>query len=489
MHRLQLLAGTAAATLLVLAAPAFAGPWAEMGNAQLRSDIEFLAANGAIDNVTTQWPIPWGGVLYRLDQPQSLLNRGPDVLQAAARVERIGQADTRPDSVHYSLDVDLTNAPDVVRSFDAMGRGTSQGQATVSWNGTDTAINLSVGAQQGNRGDKQSLLLDNSYIAQRIGNAAVYAGYLAHWWGPGWTSALSLSNNARPFPQVGITRIDTTGFRAPALSWIGPWQAEFFVGVLDGQRIAKNTLFNGIRFSFNPIKGLELGLARTEQLCGTGHPCKPVTEFLNTRNDPIHPSKSKDETNFDIRYTGLAWGTPYAVYTQVMDRDTGPFVHSDSSHLFGASVWLPVANTLMRVTAEYASTISTQQFFSFGEYTYGITYTDYKYTDGWQYRDRTLGMSLDTDSRLASLQASWMGKHNITYTLTYYNASVGSPYTPAGINIVSPAPVTIDIGQARVSLPFQKFHFDIGLRIQDDQPRPKKGALFGAELALNYAIE
>jgi len=155
------------------------------------------------------------------------------------------------------------------------------------------------------------------------------------------------------------------------------------------------------------LPGLELALARTEQSCGTGHPCQPVAEFFNVQNDPIHPSKSKDETNFDLRYTNMVENVPFAFYAQVMDRDTGPFVHSDSSHLFGASVWAPWGDAPIRFTAEYSSTISTQDFFSFGKYMYGTTYEDSKYTDGWQYRGLTLGSSLGTDSRLAtSRQAS-----------------------------------------------------------------------------------
>ena len=43
---------------------ASAAPWSETGDAQLRSDLELLAAAGVIDNVTTQWPIPWGGAFY-----------------------------------------------------------------------------------------------------------------------------------------------------------------------------------------------------------------------------------------------------------------------------------------------------------------------------------------------------------------------------------------------------------------------------------------
>ena len=452
----------------------------------MRSDIEVLAASGAIDNVTTQWPIPWGGVLYRLQSPDDLNGMPLYVRQAANRVLHQGLTQTAPDSLTAAVTLDATNAPAIVRGFDAMGREDLQGQASIAWNGGTTAARLSVGAQSNNRYDRQTLVLDNSYVAQRLGNAAIYAGYLSHWWGPGWISALSLSDNARPFPQIGVTRIDTTGFQAPAFSWIGPWQAEFFVGVLDGKRIAENTLLDGVRFSFNPIRGLEIGIARLDELCGTGHPCKPFATYFNLQNNPAHPSRTNDEGNIDIKYSGALGQTLYSVYMQLMNEDTSPIVHSGTSHLFGVTTWLPVASTRLRLTAEYTDSIATKNIFSFGEDLFAFSYNDYKYTDGMRYRDRTLGFSLDNDSRLASIQASWLGSHAITYSLTYDRAQIGA--TP-GFNVVSTAPVTINIGEARVSFPFRQFHIDAAARIADDQPRPQKGTLAGFELALGYNFQ
>lgn len=474
--------------LTCVALPASAAPWAEVGDAQLRSDIEILASAGVIDDVTTQWPLPWGGVLYRLEAPDALDGQPDYVKEAAERVEEAGERETHADRLNATVTSDFTNLPDVVRGFDALGREDIQGQAAVEWTGETTAIRLQLGAQSINRRDHQIFVPDGSYALQRIGNAAVYAGYVTHWWGPGWTSALSLSNNARPFPHIGITRIDTSPFESSWLRWIGPWQAEFLVGVLDGKRIARNTLFDALRISLNPVPGLEISLARLQQLCGTGHPCSPFSEFVNVQNNPRNQSKSKDEADIDLRYTNTLWGASYAVYTQFMNRDTGPFVHSDTSHLFGASVWTPLEGTPVRFTAEYANTISTREFFSFGEYFYGLTYTDFKYPDGWQYRDRTLGASLDTDSRLATLQSSWQDARGWTYTLTYYNAAISSPQTPPGINIVTTSPVTIDIGEARLHLPFEGLALDVAMRIQDDQPRPDKGFTAAGELGLNWAL-
>jgi len=466
---------------------AIAAPWPDVGDAALRSDIELLAASGVIDNAVTQWPVPWGGLLYRLGNAGALDGQ-PDYVRAAAkRVYDLGMVETEPHILRTWITVDAASSPATVRGFDAMGRQNLMVQVHADYTWETTAVHLALGAKSTNKKDRQIFVPDGSYVTQRIGNAAVYGGYLSHWWGPGWSTALSLSNNARPFPQIGITRIDTTPFESSWLRWIGPWQMEFFVGVLDGERRARNTLFNGLRFSFSPLPGFELGLSRTEQLCGTGHPCKPIAEFFNVMNDPQHVSKSKDETNFDLRYTGTAFGTRYAVYTQVMNRDTGPFTHSMSSHVFGLSAWVPVRGTAVRFTTEYADTISTLNFFSFGKDVYGITYTDYKYTDGWQYRNHTLGSSLDTDSRLAMVQASWPGALGVFCTLTYYHAMIGVPQS-AGINIVSPTPVTINVGEARLRFPFDNFSFEVGLRAQDDQPRPDKGFLFAAETAITMKL-
>src|ERR1700721_43605 len=106
--------------------PALATPWAEVGDAQLRSDIEVLAAAGLIDDVTTQWPLPWGGLLSRLEKSDSL-GLEPDYVRAAAgRVEAAGRSAIAAGRVNYAIMGDLTNLPDVVRGFDALGREDAQ---------------------------------------------------------------------------------------------------------------------------------------------------------------------------------------------------------------------------------------------------------------------------------------------------------------------------------------------------------------------------
>ncbi len=313
---------------------------------------------------------------------------------------------------------------------------------------------------------------------------------MTHWWGPGWISAMSLSNNARPVPQIGITRISTTPFDSPWLSWIGPWQAEFFVGVLDGPRIARNTIYDGVRFAFSPLPHLEIGIARTDMMCGTGHPCKPLVGWVGGINSASGPNIVNDEGNIDVRYSGMFGRWAYEVYAQAMNEDNFPFVKSQSSHLFGGSVWMPYKGSITRLTVEYTDSRATQDLFG-GPILHGAAYNNWQYADGMRYRYRTLGFSLDSDSRLLSVQAAFTDRSAWSYTLTYHHAIVSDPLNLSG-NVVSSAPVTINMVQARASLPLElserPIHLDIEGRLQDDQPRPDHGRLATIEIALRAGL-
>ncbi len=472
------------------ATSAIASPWAEVGDEQLRSDIELLAAARMVDDITTHWPLPWAGLKRALLDNRAALAKAPANVQAAAdRVMAAADTGLESHRLKTSATVDIASTPSVVHGFDGMGRGKAEAQITSEMIFDTTAIRISAGGELSDwsKGGQGKFKPDGSYIAQKIGGAVVYAGWLSHWWGPGWISALSLSNNARPFPQVGVERLDTSAFETPVLSWFGPWQMEFLVGLLDGPRIANNTLYSGLRFTFNPLPGLEIGMARTEEFCGDGHPCKPIAYYFNFTNSNSQPNHVNDEGEFDVHYSGMAWGTAFELYTQVMNEDSNPITHSFSSHLFGGSIWLPIGTETARITAEYTDTIPTLDIFSFGQVVHGYVYNNYDYVDGMRYRGRTLGFSLDSDSRLASLQASWINRHGWTYTLTYHRAWISTPQNPYP-NVVTAAPVTINLGEARVSIPHPWGTITIAGRLQDDQPRPNKGFDASIETALTINL-
>ncbi|MBB6254185.1 hypothetical protein FHS74_004771 [Nitrospirillum iridis] len=477
----------AGALILLMCSTGLAGasPWGEVGDTQLRGDIEMLAAAGLVDGVTTQWPLPWTALVRALKAAD--LDAQPDAVQAAA-MRVLGRA-TRENRPGFSTtaSLDLTNAPALVRGFDSLGRGEGQTQVALSYGSSTVAARLAVGSVTRDLHIGASkLVLDDSYLAVKAGDAVVYGGWLTHWWGPGWISALTLSNNARPMPQVGIQRLDTAPSTWPVLEWLGPWQAEFSLGWLDGPRLQRNTVFDALRVTVNPAPGLEIGLARTGEICGQGHPCDPA-EYFQLNNSPTDVNKTNDEGVVDIKYSRDVWGVPAQIYAQLMNEDTSPITHSGTSHLVGATAFVPLAGRPLRLTAEYADSISTTDIFSFASRIYGFSYTNGGYPDGMRYRGRTIGFSLDDDSRLLSLQGSWSDADGWTYEVTLHHAVIGTARS-AGSNSVSPLPVKVNILEGRLSLPFRRFILDLRGSVQDDQARPEHGFLPAVEAAVRIAL-
>ena len=126
------------------AAPSLASPWAEVGDAQLKSDVEILASAGIIDDITTHWPIPWKGIYRDLAAAGSLSDRPVYVRAAAERLMRRAVAETQPE-LKASSSVDVTNLPSVVYGFDGLGRGEAQAQGSLEYMTNSFAARLSAG--------------------------------------------------------------------------------------------------------------------------------------------------------------------------------------------------------------------------------------------------------------------------------------------------------------------------------------------------------
>jgi hypothetical protein len=462
--------------------PLTASPWAEVGDGQLRADLDLLEAAGVLHSLTIHWPLPWQSVLDDLAgadlaaQPQTVRNAAQRLLARARSATAPGNS--------AALYADATNQPSVVYGFDGMGRGEGQAQLSLEHNGDIFSGRISLGAITRDFGSGSNKIMpDGTYLSLRLDGVRLYAGYLDHWWGPGEISALQLSNNARPMPQVGIARSSIGASSWPVLNWLGPWQAEFFLGYLDGPRIETDEYFSAARLTISPLPGLELGMARTEEFCGTGHACVPLRDYFHFSNNPLSPNNTSDQLAWDFKYSNMLGGVPFKVYAQLMNEDYSWFNHSGTSHLFGASIWLPAPTNPLKLTVEYTNSIATLHPFSFGDNLYGYTYTNGTFFDGMRYRGRTLGFSLDGDSTLSSLRGNWSDAAGRFYELSLHHATIGSSHAP-GTNIVTTAPVLLNLAEARVSLPWHNLKLDLAGRIQDDQPRPHGGFAGAVEVAL-----
>lgn len=486
MARIGLACALAASVAAAWTAPAMAAPWTRTGDAGLRSDIELLESARLVHGITMQWPIAWSGLQARLDG--AALAEQPDYLRTAARrVQQAAEADSKSGFRAESF-LDLTNEPGVIRGFDALGRQRAQTHLALGYHSDAVTLNLAIGAQSGNRYDRQTLSFDGSYLAAQLGNSIVYAGYLDHWWGPGWMSALALSNNARPMPQIGIMRSDPKPFTWPVLRWLGPWQAQFMVGVMDGPRTNRNSLYTAARVSVNPFPGFELGVGRVTQMCGTGISCSPLADWIQFSNNSNNVNNTNGQGMIDVRYSGTIGQLPFSIYAQEMNEVQSNPLPQEVTHLAGITVWSPLAGGMARLTAEYASTVPTYQLLWGGIAAHGYAYNNYIFTDGTRYRGRSLGFSLDSDSELFSVQGDWRSESGMGYRLSFHSANISHPlissYVPTFYNVVTTAPVHINMVEARMIVPFRSADLELAFRAQDDQPRPESGAIAAVELAI-----
>src|ERR1700710_2280668 len=116
IHRGALCVLMAVSLCLPLAAVK-ASPWAEVGDNQLRSDIEILASAGVIDGITTHWPLPWASIVARLRANHGMAGQPGFVRDAADRVLKVAESQMQFGEMRASATIDATNRASFVRGF------------------------------------------------------------------------------------------------------------------------------------------------------------------------------------------------------------------------------------------------------------------------------------------------------------------------------------------------------------------------------------
>ena len=450
---------------------ALATPWAPPGDRQLRRDIELLAAYGVIRGPVTTWPVPWSQISRGLSgaAADSLPNHVEDALQRVrARLPR--SRDYR--RIGYEIEAYATNDERVVRGFDGKARSEGDIRLSADRHFTSTYVRLSVSYRKDDRDG--NIQFDDSYIAKAAGNWVFYGGFVDQWWGPGLDSALTLSTNARPFLKVGLMRLDPKPFRTRFLSWLGPWQLNMFAGRLESDRgDFAHPILAGMRFSFQPLRGLDLGLSRTMQLCGTGRPCGFSTwtnAFIgvgNLENTGTFNEPGNQQGTLDARYSTYIGRHDFAIYAELMGEDEDNFFIDKLSLMFGASVGgaLQEGRLAWKLRAEYTDT-KANRLVGKGVFN-DSTYDHSIYTDGYTFRGRTIGGSLDSDTRLLTIAASMIDRRDRSYFLRYRYADVNDPGTPD--HRVSGNREKLNIFEAGSDWPTRFGLFSLELRLASDQ--------------------
>ncbi|MFZ4690725.1 MAG: capsule assembly Wzi family protein, partial [Polymorphobacter sp.] len=418
-----------AALLALGSAPALAGPFAEVGDRQLRQDVDLLHAAGLIEGPVDSWPLPWAQIDAGLNKAHDGRELDPYLKSAVNRLDRLG--DLAAQRVALDVRISGTNQVSVARDFGTLARGQFDGSGRVEFNSDTVSVALGAGLRSGNgqQGDNTYYHFEPSQVAIRLGNWALYGGYTEQWFGPGHDGALLWSNSARPIPKIGLKRLNPDPVNFPVLRWLGPMQFEIFGGLLDGPRADfRNILTFGTRLSFAPARGLQIGLNRAQMLCGDGRPCglkQIVNSFIGignsdnpTTGDPnaFFNQAGNQIAGFDISYVQRFGPVSAKFYAEAEAEDFDNVILEQFTRMIGTTVSGPLGKrgASWVATLEYSDTYAVSLFngtplegVTGGETRYpGSAYNNSLYTDGFTYRGRPIGYWTDGDSRNLSFSAA-----------------------------------------------------------------------------------
>lgn len=453
---------------IATAGAAQAGPWIEAGDRQARSDVELLAAAGVIRGPVNSWPLPWAQIADAIESANSL----PPHLAAAAR--RLGVLSARAEQrTRYEARAFATNEPALVRDFGATAR--EEGDVSVRAEHDFGALSISygVGWRDGQHGN--DVHFEPSQAALALGNWALYGGYVDTWWGPGNDGALLFSSNARPFPKIGIKRLSPEPFNFPVLSLLGPWRFDMFAGLLNEERSDfSNPAVIGMRFSFMPVQGLEIGLNRAIQLCGRNRPCSAGTikdaliGFGDADNTGTLNEPGNQLAGFDISYTRMLGQVAAKLYMEAEAEDEDNVLIDQFGRLAGLTLSGPFGQngTTWSLGVEFADTLAIK---AFGNRRYpGSFYRNFIYTQGFSYRREVIGHSIEGDSKMLSVSASVTDAIN----RRFYGSlrSVELNRTGSGLNFVSATPEKVNIATLGTEWPTAVGDIRLEARLQDDRP-------------------
>jgi len=448
-----------------------ASPWAEAGDRQLRNDIEILAHFGLIRGPITTWPLPWAQITDRLnaDTGKPL---PPHVRMALARVRSkmpSGEDFGRP---IIKAEARATNRAKTSRDFGDSARDDVDASVSAEVNWSATSARVSVGYQGDDIDDK--LVFDGSYLAFAIGNWMTYGGWVDHWWGPGWSSGLIQSTNARPAPRVGLMRLNPKPFSTPILSWLGPWQFNLFLGQLtDDERAIKNPYYVGMRFAFQPVRNLDIGLSRTIMLCGRDQRCsfRTWTDALIGVGGVENRAGDLDVGNqlagADIKWTvGLSDTLTLGLFGELIGEDEKDSLPFKFAKLAGASLDGPwgVDGGHWRAIVEYTDTAAGL----IRDTEYNILYNHRRYKSGYRFHGRSIGDRLDGDSRAWSFTGLLTDADSWTWRINYERARIN--IDGGGIHGLSANAENINIFEGGLQVPTEFGDLELELRYEDDKP-------------------
>jgi hypothetical protein len=385
---------------LLCASSAFASPWISVGETRLKQNLHLLNDTGVISMPLTTWPIMWSDVqsaLVKVDDSQ--LNMAQVMAIKELKFEMRFQTKKE---VKRSLELAASSSRTVFRDFSAQEYEKGRISHIFDWDGEDLSFKLQANLTTDPGVDAVESQLYGSYVAGVLGNWVLGVGAIDRWWGASSQSSLILGNNSRPVPAVFFRSKGAQQFETPWLSWLGDWQFVSFIGQLESSRHIPEAKLTGMRFTFQPFDGFEIGLSRAMQWGGDGRSESFSTflKSLTSQGENSDEQAGNQLAGYDLRYNFLRkqnYGA--ALYAQLIGEDEAGYLPSKFISQAGLeyNVALSSGNSL-NLFVEHTNTIAG----SIGGKQFNTAYDHSVYKTGYRYRGRTIGATYDNDAKVYS---------------------------------------------------------------------------------------
>lgn len=385
----------------------------QMNDMSLKSELDWLQAQGVIQISTTTWPLTTNeinraleGANIRTPEQQQIvqsvrytLNKQPKSL-VNTTVSAYGQTDRKQ--------LPQTFADDKLANFEASAR------AGISEDDWEFYLQANV---KDDDIDDNDVSFDGSYVAGKYANQWLIAGQIPTWWGPGNDGSLIRGDASKPVVGLTMQRDTQTAPSSPYLSWIGPWQYQLFLGQLDDYNAIPDTKIIGTRLTASPTPWLDLGASRMIMWGGEGRSesASSFIDALTGKNDNTGDFDT-DPTNslagFDAR-VNLAPLTsiPVGIYGQYVGEDEAGGLPAKNMYLAGIDYASAINSNRMgampyQLYTEWADTRSSGDIRD-------ISYNHYIYTDGYYQYGYPLGHALGGDSESVTVGGKlWVDNQN-----------------------------------------------------------------------------
>jgi hypothetical protein len=387
-----------------------ASPFIGLNDKQLHHDLQTLSEWGYLDATVTTYPVPWKGVASQVKRlksadmpymPAQALNRLKHYLHMAQSEKQLSFFEIQGNS-------------DTPRLTALDGANYHQISATIKHQVLFDQVYVQGAVTIDQDGDVN---FDHSLMAYQFENWQVRVGAIEQYWGPSQASSLILSNNARPLPAIAVSRGSTSVSSSPWLSWLGNWYYTGQLAFLESNRTVPNAKLLLNRFTFSPIKRLEIG-ASWAVMWGGDTQTEGLSEFLkmitfqSTCLKPAGDCTRAEETKqgnhlagFDLKYSFNVRDRPVTIYAQRIGEDaTDNIKITDNANLIGASTYLGAAKIFVETSDTQISCISAESTVTNCFYEHGT------YKTGYRYRGRAIGSTFDSDAKQVTLGTNYRFK-------------------------------------------------------------------------------